>query len=263
MGALAGEAERIRMKKTLMGLVLTLAVAWGTSTHAQLRIEPANAPAGEVNVATPFSSTSASRVNLLDPSADAAQPLNFSLIAPLNAPSAEPAPAAAPAAAASPTPKPRYIFGDRDDYRWQLGLGIEFIRFQSKLIDASLVGLNTTITYFTNDWFALEGNLVTGFAPTIYDREHVKYFGGAGGIRIGSRRARFEPWGHVLVGGAHLQPQTAGYSKNTLEVQAGGGLDYRVNTRLSLRAEGDWVRTQFFSDSQNNFQGVAAVVFHF
>ena len=262
VGALAGEAERMRMKKSLTGLVLTLAFTWGTSAHAQQKIESDPLPASEANVATPFASSSASRVILLDSSAEAVQPLNFALTAPANTLSADPTPAATPAAS-SPTPKPRYIFGDRDDYRWQLGLGVEFIRFQSKLIDASLVGLNTTITYFTNDWFALEGNLVTGFAPEIYEREHVKYFGGAGGIRIGSRRARFEPWGHVLVGGAHLQPQTAGNSRNTLEVQAGGGLDYRVNSRLSLRAEGDWVRTQFFNDSQNNFQGVAAVVFHF
>ncbi len=253
----------MRMKKTWMGLVLTLAVTWGTSARAQQKIESDALSTSEANVATPFASSSASRVNLLDAPAEAVQPLSFALTSPANALSADPAPAAIPAAASSPTPKPRYIFGDRDDYRWQLGLGVEFIRFQSKLIDASLVGLNTTITYFTNDWFALEGNLVTGFAPEIYDREHVKYFGGAGGVRIGSRRARFEPWGHVLVGGAHLQPQTAGNSKNTLEVQAGLGLDYRVNSRLSLRAEGDWVRTQFFSDSQNNFQGVAAVVFHF
>src|SRR5208283_2332577 len=86
----------------------------------------------------------------------------------------------------------------------------------SRRIYASLVGLNTTVTYFTNDWFAVEGNLVTGFAPEIYDREHVKYFGGGRGVRIGSRRARWEPWGHALVGGGHLQPQTAGASRTAL-----------------------------------------------
>jgi hypothetical protein len=155
------------------------------------------------------------------------------------------------------------VFGARDDYRWQLGVGVEFFRFQSSRIYASLVGLNTTVTYFTNDWFAVEGNLVTGFAPQIYDREHVKYFGGGGGIRIGSRRERWEPWGHALVGGGHLQPQTADSSRTALMVQAGGGVDFRVNARLSLRAEGDYVFNNFFSEHQNNFQAVAGVVFHF
>jgi hypothetical protein len=257
VGALAGEAERMSMKKPLVGFLLMLAASWVTPVQAQETSSVAVPAKGESNVAAPFATTSASHVNLFDSTADYSASRSFALATPENAFPAEPSPASPPAA------KPRYIFGDRDDYRWQLSLGLEFFRFQSKLLNASLVGLNTTVTYFTNDWFALEGNLVTGFAPQIYDNEHVKFFSGAGGIRIGSRRARFEPWGHALVGGAHLQPQTAGNSKSALAVEAGLGLDYRVNTRLSLRVEGDWVRTQFFNDAQNNFQGVAAVVFHF
>jgi len=91
----------------------------------------------------------------------------------------------------------------------------------------------------------------------------VKLFGGGGGIRVGSRRARWEPWGHVLAGGAHLQPQTAGASKSALLLQTGGGVDYRVHARMSVRLEADWVYTTFFSQSQNGFQGVAGVVLHF
>ena len=182
---------------------------------------------------------------------------------------ATPAPASANASAApadpgaAPAARPKYVFGERDDYRWQLALGVEFFRFQSNVFNASMVGLNTTVSYYTNDWFALEGNLVTGFAPEIFDREHVKYFGGGGGIRIGTRKARFEPWGHALVGGGHLQPQTAGNSKSALTFTAGIGLDYRLHARLSLRAEADYLYSQFFKQTQNNFQGVAAVVFHF
>jgi hypothetical protein len=125
------------------------------------------------------------------------------------------------------------------------------------------VGLNTTLTYFTNSWFAVEGSALTGFAPEIYSHEHVKIFGGAGGIRIGERRAWWEPWGHALVGGSHLQPQTADASRNSLMALAGGGVDFRVHARLSLRVEGDWVYTSYFSQTQNNFQGVAGIVLHF
>jgi len=46
-------------------------------------------------------------------------------------------------------------------------------------------------------------------------------------------------------------------------VQTGGGVDYRANARLSIRLEGDWVYTTFFSQTQNSFQGVAGVVLHF
>ena len=197
----------MRMIKPLVGLVFALALTCVGNAQAQVKLTSDNTSPADVNVATPFSSSSASQVILLDPSAEGVQTSTFVLAVPANAIPADPAPAALPAA---PDPKPRYILGDRDDYRWQLALGVEFIRFQSSRIDASLVGLNTTITYFTNDWFAVEGNLVTGFAPTIYEAEHVKYFGGAGGIRIGTRRARFEPWGHALVGAAIYSPKPRG-----------------------------------------------------
>jgi hypothetical protein len=170
---------------------------------------------------------------------------------------------AAPEAPAAPAAKPRFVFGERDDYRWQLGMGVEIFRLLSSRYDATMVGTNTMVTYFTNGWFGVEGNLVTGFAPTIYQNEHVKLFGGGGGIHVGSRRARWEPWGHVLAGGGHLVPQTAGAGKGALLVQTGGGVDYRLHARMSIRLEADWVYSTWFSQSQNSFQGVGGVVLHF
>lgn len=240
------------MTKLLTGVLVMLALACGANAQ-----EAAGDSRG--NAAADFSATSASQVNLF--STDVAAH-NFSLA---NAEAANSMPAAGAAATPAPAPpaKPRYIFGDRDDYRWQLGIGVEFFRFRSNVIDASMVGLNTTVSYFTNSWFALEGNLLTGFAPEIYDHEHVKIFGGAGGFRIGGRRQKWEPWGHALVGGSHLQPQTAGVGRTSLMAQAGIGVDYRVHARLSFRVEGDWVYTEYFNQTQNNFQGVAGVVLHF
>jgi opacity protein-like surface antigen len=239
------------MKKALMGAMLLLATAVGVCAQDD------GAAQGRTSAGANFSEISASQVTLFPVTATAAG--SFTLASPAGEASAIPMPAPA-----APAAKPKYVFfGDRDDYRWQLGVGVEYFRFQSSILNASLVGLNTTLTYFTNSWFAVEGNVVTGFAPEIYDREHVKLFGGAGGIRIGGRRAQWEPWGHALVGGAHLQPQTAGNSRSALMAQAGIGVDYRVHSRLSLRVEGDWVYTTFFSQTQNNFQGVAGAVLHF
>jgi hypothetical protein len=245
------------MRKPILGILVLLGAASGVVAQEAS------------NVAVPFRESSAAHVNLLNASsADTGSTIatsnggdsqSFALAMPAAASSSSAVPAAEPPAA----PPPKYVFGSRDDYRWQLGLGVEFFRFRSNLINASMVGLNTTVTYFTNDWFAVEGSLLTAFAPTIYDREHVKYFSGAAGIRVGSRRARWEPWGHGEVGVGHLQPQTAGNSKNALTALAGVGVDYRVHARLSFRIEGDWVYTKFFGQNQNNFQGVAGAVFHF
>ena len=237
------------MRKLLAGTTMLMALAYGVGAQERAVADSRG------NTAADFSATSASRVSPFstDPAAH-----DFSMGNEEASP-AVPEPEAAPAPAA----KPKYIFGDRDDYRWQLGVGVEFFRFRSSAIDASLVGLNTTVSYFTNSWFALEGNLITGFAPEIYDREHVKLFGGAGGFRIGGRRQKWEPWAHGLIGGSHLQPQTAGASRTALMAQAGIGVDYRLHARLSLRGEGDWVYTNYFHQAQNNFQAVAAVVLHF
>jgi len=239
--------------KPLMG-VLLLAAAGVVGAQEENPLQ------GRTNVAASFEEASGAKASLLGTSGEAGEAPSFAVAAAGREASAEPGGAAA---AAAPAAKPKFLFGNRDDYRWQLGVGVEYLRFVSSRFDASLVGLNTTVTYFTNGWFALEGNLVTGFAPTIYSNEHVKLFGGAGGIRIGSRRARWEPWAHGLVGGSHLQPQTAGASRGSLMAQAGGGVDYRLHARLSFRLEGDWVYTTYFSQSQNNFQGVAGVVLHF
>ncbi|HEY1471473.1 MAG TPA: hypothetical protein VGF61_20710 [Candidatus Acidoferrum sp.] len=245
------------MRKPIFGALVMMAMA--CAVRAQDVNLSDNSARDSGTTAASFGGSPVAQVNLSAAAGDAVR--SFALATP--APGSSSASAAPADPGAAPAARPKYVFGERDDYRWQLALGVEFFRFQSNILNASMVGLNTTVSYYTNDWFALEGNLVTGFAPQIYDREHVKYFGGGGGIRIGTRKARFEPWGHALVGGGRLQPQTAGHGRGALTAQAGIGLDYRVHARLSLRAEADYVYSAFFGQTQNNFQGVAAVVFHF
>ena len=176
-------------------------------------------------------------------------------------------PAAVSSAALSsdpdPSPDPKFLYGGRDDYRWQLGLGAVWERFRSSIFNASAVGLNTSISYYLNDWLGVEGNVLTAFAPEIFDREHVKLLNLTGGPRIAWRQRRWEPWAHGLIGWAHEQPQTADNTRNAFAVQVGGGADYRINPRLSLRLEGDWLRTEFFSQSQNNFTLMGGAVIHF
>jgi opacity protein-like surface antigen len=164
---------------------------------------------------------------------------------------------------AAPAGQPKGLTPDGDLQRWQVSIGPSFVRFHSSIFNASLAGVNTSVAWSKNEWLAVEGQVVAAYAPEIYGRDHVKYLSYGGGVRIGSHRARWEPFAHVLLGGAHLQPQTAGNSRNAFLVEAGGGADYRLTQRLSLRAEGDYVRTTFFKQSQNNFQAGIGAVFHF
>jgi hypothetical protein len=239
------------MKKALTGILLVLGMACAVNAQE-------NASQGPTNVGASLSESSDTQPAIVTTTSDT------NLAVPNTSGDANATPAAVPTPA-EPAAKPKYVvFGDRDDYRWQLGVGVDYVHFQSSAFDSNMVGLNTTLTYFTNSWFGFEGSAITGFGPTVFGtNNHAKIFGGAGGIRIGGRRARWEPFGHALVGGSHLEPQTAEGGKSGLLALAGGGVDFRVHSRLSFRGEADYLCTRFFSQTQNNLQIVGGVVLHF
>ena len=170
---------------------------------------------------------------------------------------AEPSSIAVPAA-----PEPKFVFGSRDDFRWQLALGVSVLRFRSSIYYATGVGTNTAVTYFTNEWFGVEGSIITAFAPAINLNEHVKYLSYGAGPKIAWRGRKWEPWMHSIIGGAHIQPQASG-SRSGFGLQVGGGADYRIFPHLSARVGVDWVRTHLFGEWQNSGQANANVVLHF
>jgi hypothetical protein len=219
------------------------------------------------NVAPDFSATSAGKATLLSDlaaadafSASAAKPANTFAAAVVATALALPLESADPA---SPPPQPKFLYGGRDDYRWELGLAASMLRFQSSAFNATAVGINTSVVYFTNDWFGVEGNISAVFAPTIFANEHVKIATYGAGPKIAWRQKQWEPWLHGIFGGAHEQPQVAGQSRNSYVIKVGGGADYRWNPRISFRLEADYVRTGFFTQSQNGFQLAGGIVFHF
>ena len=164
---------------------------------------------------------------------------------------------------AAPAPQREGVTEDLSQLRWQIAIGPSFVRFRSSIFDASMAGTVTSVSWAKNDWLAVEGQVVTGFAPVIYDRAHVKYVNYGVGVKVGTRRAKWEPYGHVLFGGAHIQPQTAGNTRNAFMIEAGGGADYRFWSRMSFRGQVDYLRTTFFKSTQNNLQISIAAVFHF
>jgi hypothetical protein len=164
---------------------------------------------------------------------------------------------------AAPAPQ-KVDVTETDALRWQLAFGPSFVRFRSGVFNASAVGTYTSVSWSKSEWLSAEGQIVTGFAPVLTSNEHVKYVSYAGGIKLGSHKSLWEPFAHALIGGAHEQPQVFGASgRNSYMIEAGGGVDYRFWSRMSLRAEADYLRTAFFKSSQNNLQATLAAVFHF
>lgn len=250
------------MKRLLVTALLLL----GSSCGAQAQLAAPVVSDDEGNVALNFAATSAAKVKLIDSFSGTVTDTLFllgakSASAPVVATTlAYPLENAEPAA---PSPRPRFLYGGRDDYRFQLGLGLTVFRFQNSVFNATAYGIKTSVSYFLNDWFGVEGNVSAAFAPEIFSREHVKTLLYGGGPKIAWRKRQWEPWMHAILGGAHEQPRTSAGGKNAFGVQLGGGADYRFNPRFSARLEGDYVRTTFFGQSQNNYQGTAGLVVHF
>ena len=252
---------------SIMKRLLLASLLLGSVSVAQAQVSAPILQIDRGNAAPDFSATSAAKATLLSDlaaadtfSTQAAKPASTfaapgvatALALPFE--NAEPAP---------PSPQPRFLYGGRDDYRWELGLAASWLRFRSSVFNASAVGISTSVVYFTNEWFGVEGNITVVFAPTIFQNEHIKIATYGAGPKIAWRQKRWEPWLHGVFGGAHEQPQIAGQSRNSYAIKAGGGADYRWNPRLSFRLEGDYVRTGFFHSSQNNFQLAGGLVFHF
>src|SRR6266852_34756 len=105
------EAQRgMRMRKPLLGALVILGAA--CAAMAQDAPVAADAAKNLGNAASPFSDTSAARVNLFS-TRSGSDSSNLAMANPSSTASlAMPAaPAASPAAPAAPAPKPRFVFG--------------------------------------------------------------------------------------------------------------------------------------------------------
>jgi len=234
----------------------------GSVSVAQAQVESPKPIFETDNAAPDFSATSAAKASLPDLLAVAD---SFGKTGMTSAPHLNTALLAEPASAdpAMPSPKPRFVYGGRDDYRWQLGLSLALVRFNSSVFNANAIGIKTSVAYFLNEWLGVEGNITAAFSPTTIGTDHVKVVIYGGGPKVAWRQRRWEPWLHGILGGAHLQPQTSAGTRSSYAIEAGGGADYRWNPHLSFRAEGNYLRTGFFSQSQNNFQISGGAVLHF
>ena len=162
--------------------------------------------------------------------------------------------------AASPTPQPHpQPQTSRDDDvqgTWELGLGYTFVRFQSSLFNASMSGLDTTVSYYLRDHIALEGNTTAAFS------EDARYLFYGGGVKVSKGNSKLRPFAHALLGAAHIFPRAA-TGNNGFAFRVGGGVETRLQQQLWLRIEGGYVRSQLYSSGQNNFQAVASINYCF
>jgi opacity protein-like surface antigen len=85
------------------------------------------------------------------------------------------------------------------------------------------------------------------------------------GPRFSVPVGKFTPFAEAMVGAAHIHTggTLPGPSNTSFATALGGGLDYRLFGPIAARVEGDYLRTSFFSSTQNNFRLSVGAVFRF
>jgi len=125
--------------------------------------------------------------------------------------------------------------------------------------------------------FAIAGDVTSATASGIsanrYDLSLTVY---SGGVRYAPplRRARWQPFGQMLVGVGHsegslihAQIGSGSYRANAFAAQIGGGIDFGIRRHFSVRLiQADYLATAFNNGSnnhQNNLKIDAGLVFRF
>ena len=137
--------------------------------------------------------------------------------------------------------------------------GYSYMHFHTNP-STSLNGWEASAQYRFRDW-------IGGVADI--DGHYGSFRGGAGvstytylfGPQI-CLPGRFSPFGHLLLGGAHLS--AGGTGNSSFSMALGGGLDYSLKDKLSWRVgQVDYLLTQFGGGSQNNFRFSTGIVYRF
>jgi len=87
------------------------------------------------------------------------------------------------------------------------------------------------------------------------------------GPRVSVPIGKITPFGEFMVGLAHISTGGSGVagspSNTSFATAVGGGIDYKIFRPVALRVEGDYIRTNFFSTSQNNIRLSTGIVIRF
>jgi hypothetical protein len=150
-------------------------------------------------------------------------------------------------------------------YPWQVGANFTYQRFDIGGGNTNLYGIHTSVTRWLGDsMFGIEGTATAAFGNFSPGRKEQTVFYG-GGAHIGKRSGKFQPWAHILVGGAHDRfSQGIGTpSFNALAIMGGGGVDIQWRSHIAFRVQADFLGTRFGSVWQKSITTGAGVVFDF
>lgn len=158
-----------------------------------------------------------------------------------------------------------------DRSAWQLGIGYQYEDFSALGQSFHTHGFNTDLTRYLTNWFGIEGDVAMGFeghtgAPNQLSVKSL-FVGGGPHVAI-VNKSRLEPFVHALVGLQHFRfTQTSNVlglgSNSGLGFMGGGGVDFKLRTRMYWRVQGDYVGTRFRSKPEGSYSIGSGLILNF
>jgi hypothetical protein len=150
-------------------------------------------------------------------------------------------------------------------FPWQLGMNFSYQRFDIGHNNNNLYGIQTNVVRYVGDsMFGIEGDVAATFGRlNPHDREQVALYGG--GLHVGKRSGKIQPWGHIIAGGAHdrFNQGIGPASYNGFGLLGGGGVDFLLMSHISLRVEADYMGTHFGGVWQKSINTGGGLVINF
>lgn len=92
-------------------------------------------------------------------------------------------------------------------------------------------------------------------------RSNAKIYSFLFGPRLSVSVGKLTPFAHALFGASHTD--IGGDVDTSFASALGGGVDYKLFPALAWRFQGDYLRTSFFDDTQNNLRFSTGIVLNF
>lgn len=127
-----------------------------------------------------------------------------------------------------------------------------------------LNGWNAQASVNLTNWLGVTadfgGYYGTPFAVSIHNYSYLF------GPTVSYRAQHVVPFGHALFGAGHVSGSIGGLSssQNAFAMAVGGGVDVPFKGHFGVRlAQVDWLRTQYFKNTQNGFRVSTGMMFNF
>jgi hypothetical protein len=147
---------------------------------------------------------------------------------------------------------------------WDISGGFSYLDANLNGVTFNLSGGGGSLTENMNSWFGgrLEFNAYSGsISERNISAQTITY----GPVFSYRRFDRLVPFANLQLGAIHGSQGYLGISESAFkfDLTGGGGVDFNINDRAAIRAEGDYMMTRFLDLRQDNLRFSAGLVIHF